>query len=129
MPPPLLLVPLSAAPPLSPLPAYPTSPHLAPAHTQDEEDRLAFQANVERIEREEARASLEGGGSPEGSAAAGLAAGPPGSRDAARKKCMGTMMRRAGRSREDYPTVKMTRAIDESNRELAAEVSPCCAHW
>ena len=98
-------------------------------HTQDEEDRIAFQANVERQERDEARATaLEGGGSPEGSAAAGLAAGPPGPRDAARKKCMSTMMRRAGRSREDYPTVKMTHAIDESNRHLAQEVRPCCAH-
>jgi len=32
------------------------------------------------------------------------------------------MLRRAGRSREDFPTVKITRAIDESNRELAQEV-------
>ena len=31
------------------------------------------------------------------------------------------MLKRAGRVREDYPTVQMTRAIDESNRMLAQE--------
>lgn len=118
-----------------PLPAYRTSRHvicegtadghlapchLAPAHAQDEEDRLACLLVKERHEHEEARvAALEG------SAAAGLAAeGPPmpGGGAASRKKCMSGMLRRAGKTREDFPTVQMTRAIDESNRELAQEV-------
>ena len=121
--------------PQPPLPAYRTSRHvicegtadghlapchLAPAHTQDEEDRLACLLVKERHEHEEARvAALEG------SAAAGLAAeGPPmpGGGAASRKKCMSGMLRRAGKTREDFPTVQMTRAIDESNRELAQEV-------
>ena len=127
------LVPPSS--PQPPLPAYRTSRHvicegtadghlapchLAPAHTQDEEDRLACLLVKERHEHEEARvAALEG------SAAAGLAAeGPPmpGGGAASRKKCMSGMLRRAGKTREDFPTVQMTRAIDESNRELAQEV-------
>tara|TARA_B110001469_G_scaffold120110_1_gene128292 strand:+ start:275 stop:421 length:147 start_codon:yes stop_codon:yes gene_type:complete len=46
----------------------------------------------------------------------------PGGGAASRKKCMSGMLRRAGKTREDFPTVQMTRAIDESNRELAQEV-------